>query len=78
MDPMDRLEIQKIGNSAGVILSEDLLAHLQVKVGQALSVTVTPRGVELRAASGDFEEQMTVARGVMRKNRRALHELAKY
>jgi putative addiction module antidote len=74
---MDRLKIQKIGDSAGVILSDDLLAHLHVKVGEALSVTVTSRGIALRAANADFDEQMTVARRVMRKNRRALRALAK-
>ena len=59
------LKITKIGNSAGVILPRDVLAHLGVAVGEAVSVVTTPRGIELAAADGDFEAQMAVAREVM-------------
>ena len=71
------LKITKIGNSAGVILPKDLLAHLNASIGQALSVTVTPRGIELSAADPDFDAQMEVAREVMARRKRALRELAK-
>jgi putative addiction module antidote len=74
---MNALKIQKIGNSAGVILPKELLAHLQVEVGQAVSVTKTPNGIELRTPDTDFEAQMAAAREVMTRRRRALHELAK-
>jgi putative addiction module antidote len=74
---MNALKIQKIGNSAGVILPKELLAHLQVDVGQAVSVNKTPHGIELRAPDANFEEQMAVAREVMLRRRRALRELAK-
>jgi antitoxin component of MazEF toxin-antitoxin module len=36
------LKIQKIGNSAGVILPKELLAELGAEVGGTLSVTRTP------------------------------------
>jgi putative addiction module antidote len=71
------LKITKIGNSAGVILPKDLLAHLNASIGQTLSVTVTPRGIELSAADPDFDAQMEVAREVMARRKRALRELAK-
>ena len=71
------LKITKIGNSAGVILPKDVLAHLQSKIGGELTLTTTPRGIELRVPEDDFEEQMRVAREIMRKRRRALAELAK-
>jgi putative addiction module antidote len=74
---MNALKVQKIGNSAGVILPKELLAHLQVQVGETVSVIKTPNGVELRAPDSEFETQMTVARAVMMKRRRALRELAK-
>jgi putative addiction module antidote len=74
---MNALKIQKIGNSAGVILPKDLLAHLHVGVGETVSVTKTPNGIELRAPDTDFEAQMAVAREVMARRRRALRELAK-
>jgi putative addiction module antidote len=74
---MNTLKIQKIGNSAGVILPKELLAHLHVEVGQAVSVSRTPQGIELRAPDADFDAQMAVAREVMARRRRALRELAK-
>lgn len=74
---MNALKIQKIGNSAGVILPKELLAHLDVEVGQSVSVTRTPAGIELRAPDADFDQQMAVAREVMARRRRALRELAR-
>lgn len=71
------LKITKIGNSAGVILPLDLLTHLNVQVGETLSVVATPRGIELSAAPSDFEAQMATAREVMLRRKRALRELAK-
>jgi putative addiction module antidote len=74
---MNMLKIQKIGNSAGVILPKELLAHLEVEVGQIVSVIKTPNGIELRAPDTDFDAQMAAARDVMTRRRRALRELAK-
>lgn len=74
---MNALKIQKIGNSAGVILPKELLNHLQVDVGQSVAVTKTPQGIELRSPDSDFEQQMAIAREVMKRRRRALRELAK-
>lgn len=71
------LKITKIGNSAGVILPKELLAHLNVQIGETLSVVTTPHGIELSSAEPDFEEQMVVARQVMARRKRALRELAK-
>lgn len=71
------LKITKIGNSAGIILPKDVLAHLNVQVGETLSVVTTPRGIELSAAEPDFDAQMAVAREIMARRRRALRELAK-
>lgn len=71
------LKITRIGNSAGVILPKELLAHLDAQVGQELSVVVTPRGIELSAAEPDFDAQMAAAREVMARRKRALRELAK-
>lgn len=71
------LKIKKIGNSAGVILPKDLLAHLDVAIGGELSVNITPGGIELRVPEADFDAQMAVAREVMARRKRALRELAK-
>lgn len=71
------LKITRIGNSAGVILPKEVLAHLNAEVGGTLSVVATPRGIELAAAEADFEAQMAAAREIMERRKRALRELAK-
>ncbi|MDB5737681.1 MAG: AbrB/MazE/SpoVT family DNA-binding protein [Sphingomonas bacterium] len=71
------LKITKVGNSAGIVLPKDLLAHLDATVGQMLSVTKTPHGIELRAPAPDFDTQMAAAREVMTRRKRALRELAR-
>jgi putative addiction module antidote len=71
------VKITKIGNSAGVILPKELLAHLGAAVGGTLSVVTTPGGIELRGGEPDFEAQMAAAREVMARRKRALRELAK-
>jgi putative addiction module antidote len=72
-----QLKITRIGNSAGVVLPRELLAHLDVSVGETVSVTKTPRGIELSVQEPDFDAQMAVARDVMMRRKRALRELAK-
>jgi putative addiction module antidote len=74
---MNALKVTRIGNSAGVILPKDLLVELGVEVGGTLSVSRTPRGIELSASDEEFEKQMAAARKVMRRYREALRELAK-
>ena len=71
------LKITRIGNSAGVVLPKELLMHLDVAIGGELSVSKTPRGIELSAPEADFDAQMAAAREVMARRKRALRELAK-
>jgi putative addiction module antidote len=72
------LKVTKVGNSAGVILSKDILAHLDASIGTELRVTKTAEGkIELSASDEEFERQMAIAREVMERRKRALRELAK-
>ena len=71
------LKVQKIGNSAGVILPKELLAELGAEIGGTLSVTRTERGLELFVSDDEFDTQMEIAREIMARRRRALRELAK-
>ena len=73
---MPKLKIRKIGDSAGVTLSPDLLKHLGVGVGDELVAERTLRGVELHAADS-FGGKMAVARRVMKTDRVVLKQLAK-
>jgi putative addiction module antidote len=72
-----KLKVTRIGNSAGVVLPKDVLAYLDVAVGNTLSISKTPRGIELSTPEPEFDAQMAVAREVMARRRRALRELAK-
>lgn len=71
------IKITKIGNSAGIVLSKEMLAHLDAGVGEALTVAKTPNGYELRPTDTDFDAQMAAAREVMARRKLALRELAK-
>ncbi len=71
------LKITRIGNSAGIILPKEVLAHLGAGVGETLSLVTTPGGIELRTEEPEFEAQMAVAREVMARRKRALRELAR-
>jgi putative addiction module antidote len=71
------IKLIAIGNSTGVVLPKDILARLRVDQGDTLYVSEGPNGVELRVHDPDFEDQMAVARDVMKRRRKALHELAK-
>ncbi len=71
------LKIQKIGNSAGVILPKEMLAELGAEIGGTLSVARTSKGVELYVSDAEFDRQMAAAREVMVRYRDALRELAK-
>jgi putative addiction module antidote len=72
------VEIKKIGNSSGIILSKDVLARMHVSVGDKLYATFTPDGgFRLTPYDPDFEKAMEVARRGMKRYHNALGELAK-
>jgi putative addiction module antidote len=72
------VEIKKIGNSSGIILSKDVLARMHVSVGDKLYATLTPDGgFRLTPYDPDFEKAMEVARRGMKRYHNALAELAK-
>jgi putative addiction module antidote len=72
------LEIKKIGNSSGIILSKDVLARMHVGVGDKLYATLTPDGgFRLTPYDPHFEKAMEVARRGMKRYHNALAELAK-
>lgn len=71
------LKITKIGNSSGLLLPKEAMAKLRVEQGDTVYLTETSDGFRLTPHDPDFERQMTLARKVMKKHRRALRELAK-
>ena len=72
------VQLKKIGNSTGVIFPKELMARLDISVGDSFYATLTPEG-GLRFTPHDpkFEKAMEVARRGMKIYRNALSELAK-
>jgi putative addiction module antidote len=74
---MQPVKITRIGNSAGIILSRDMLARLRVEKGDTLFLVETPEGYHLTAHDPELATQMEAARAIMHRRRAALRELAK-
>jgi putative addiction module antidote len=72
------VQLKKIGNSTGVIFPKELMARLDISVGDSFYATLTPEG-GLRFTPHDpkFEKAMEVARRGMKIYRNALSQLAK-
>ena len=71
-----KLKITAIGNSAGVILPNELLARLRLDKGDELYALETPDGIRLTAFDPELAAQMEVAEQVMRDRRDLLRKLA--
>lgn len=71
------LKITRIGNSAGIILTKDMLAKLNANIGDEISLTVHDDGITLTPVDPEFEEEMRLARQIMQERRKVLRELAK-
>ena len=72
------VQIRKIGNSLGLILSKDLLARLDLKEGDRLHVVEqAERGMKLTPYDPKHAEVMQIARQVMDEYRDTFRELAK-
>ena len=67
---MTALKITQIGNLLGVILPKELLAELGVGKGDTLYAVDVPDGVRRTTADLEFEQQMAVARKLMKRWRK--------
>ncbi len=72
------LKLRKIGNSLGIVLPKEALAHLKVEEGDTLTLTEgTENSVRLTPHSEAFDRQMAVFKDLMKRYRNTLRELAK-
>ncbi len=72
------LKLRKIGNSVGVILPKEALAHLKVGEGDSVSVTEGTDGtLRMSPSKAEVTRQMAVAQDLMKRYRHTLRELAK-
>jgi putative addiction module antidote len=74
---MVKLKVTTIGSSAGIVLPKEVLARLKVSKGDSLFLTESPDGFRITPYDSEFEEDIVLARKVMRKRRDLLRELAK-
>ncbi|MSO98950.1 MAG: AbrB/MazE/SpoVT family DNA-binding domain-containing protein [Rhodospirillaceae bacterium] len=74
---MVALKITTIGNSMGVILPKEVLESMKLSKGDTIHLTQAPDGFRITPANPEFDEQMKVAREVMKRRRAVLRELAK-
>ncbi len=74
---MTEVKVTTVGNSAGIVLSKELLAKLRVKKGDTLFAIETPNGIELTPYDPDFAAQMQAAERIMHQDRDVLKKLAK-
>jgi putative addiction module antidote len=76
--PVGVVRLKKIGNSTGVLLPKELMARLNISVGDTFYATLTPDGgIRLTPHDPKFEKAMKIARRGMKIYRNALAELAK-
>jgi len=71
------VKIRKVGNSFGVVLPKEALAHLKVGEGDTLTLTEAQDGVRLTASNPEFDKTMATFESLNRRYRNALRELAK-
>jgi len=71
------LKIRKVGNSLGIVLPKEALAHLAVREGDTLTLTEAQDGLRISAANPEFSKTMAVFESLNRRYRNTLRELAK-
>lgn len=74
---MVKLKLTTVGSSTGVVFPKEVLARLKVVKGDTVFLTESSDGFRITAYDPEFEEDMALARQVMRQRRDLLRELAK-
>lgn len=73
-----KLKLRKVGNSVGLVLPKEALAHLKANEGDTLVFSESPDGGYRVTPNNDpFAQQMAMAEGIVQRYRNALRELAK-
>jgi putative addiction module antidote len=71
------LKLRKVGNSVGIVLPKQALAHLKVGEGDTVCLTDAAGGSVRMTANPEVAKQMEVVKDVMHRYRNTLRELAK-
>ncbi len=71
------LKLRKIGNSVGIVLPKEALAHLKVGEGDSVTLTEAQDGLRVTNSNPEFAKSMAVFESLNRRYRNTLRELAK-
>jgi putative addiction module antidote len=72
------LKLRKVGNSVGVVLPKEALAHLHAGEGDTVCVTAATDGsLRMCPTRPEVMRQLEAAQHVIRRYRNTLRELAK-
>jgi putative addiction module antidote len=74
---MLELKLRKIGNSVGVVLPKEALAHLKAEEGDVITLAETPEGYRMAPSQSDFAKTMAVMASLSQRYKNTLRELAK-
>ena len=73
---MFELKITKIGNSAGIILSKEILTRLRVSTNDKVFAVETANGLELTPYNSKFVKEMLLVEKIIKENRDVLKKLS--
>lgn len=72
------LKLRRIGNSVGVVLPKEALAHLNAQEGDSITLTEGVDGtLRIIPANAEVTRQLEAAQDIIRRYRNTLRELAK-
>lgn len=71
------LKLRKIGNSVGIVLPKEALAHLKVEEGDTVTLTESQDGLRISTGNPEFAKTMAVFESLNKRYRHTLRELAK-
>ncbi len=74
---MIKLKVAQIGNSLGVVLPKEALSRLKLEKGDELYLTEAPDGYRLTPHQDGVEEELAIAREIMKRRRAVLRALAR-
>jgi putative addiction module antidote len=72
-----KLKVAQIGNSLGVVLPKEALSRLKLEKGDELYLTEAPDGYRLTPHQDGVEEELAIAREIMKRRRAVLRALAR-
>ncbi len=75
---MVEVKVRRVGDTLGVVLPEEVIAHFQIKEGAFLYLSpISGGGYQIAGHDPDFARKMEKAAGIMTRYQNTLQVLAK-